>query len=228
MRNILTLSLAASTLFLAATKAQAATFIDNFNNGEVSLEISNRNTTTTSATDSQTGINGVLGGSRDITFTLDRISSDAGRSFASIDLFGRGNRYIHDNGFGIDSTVRVLYNGFGQTNLSAMGDRFTLDVIAFEPGSFSSVGVSVMDASGNQDFVFTNTLDPDPVFSFSDFVGIDFSAVTAITLQTEGLEGRDITLDNFRVELEQTPEPAAIFGLLACLGFGTISKKKQV
>lgn len=232
MKKIITFGLTASALLIATTPVQAATMlIDNFNNESIELEVNTLDTTNTA---SQTNVSGVLGGTRDISLEFDDNSIAVGNSTVNIDLFSLTNDdYRHNNDSEINSTATIKYNGFGVTDLSAYG-RFVLDVVSFEETVLSSIGVSVIDSSENESSVETFTLTPSPIsFNFADFTGIDFSNIMEINLQTKGINGEDLGIDNFRATSSiaaipaPTPEPAAIFGLLFSLGCGALFRKKK-
>lgn len=230
MKNFVVFSITTGALLFGTTQAQAATMtttIDNFNEGELVVEAQ---TTSPVATASQESVVGVFGGSRNVTVEIIG-SGTSGAANAKIDFETTSNLYVHNNDDRIDSSVNVLYDGFGQIDLSSMGERFVVDVESYGVGETHTAGVSVTDSNGNTDSqnVAINALGA-TTFDFADFSGIDFTSVTGITLQTESFD-EDMSLDNFRIEgeqtLEQTPEPAAVIGLLVSLGFGALFKKKK-
>ncbi|WP_186375896.1 PEP-CTERM sorting domain-containing protein [Hyella patelloides] len=245
MKNILTFGLATGALLIASTQAQAATMttvIDNFNDTiaptGVQLDVS---PIVTSDSNTEMGLSGVLGGKR--TSELTFLDGDAAAQ-ANINQFftvnsGTANLSNNAAGFGQDgasSNLNLKYDGFGIEDFSSF-DFAAIDIeLESVTDDFAAISVTFKDNGGNMvtsmaDGRIEDVILPSPTtFLFSEFTGdasFSFANVTEISLDVSGFDEEDIVIDNFRVEGEKTPEPAAVLGLLLSLGCGALSKKKK-
>lgn len=247
MKNILTFGLVTGALLFGATQAQAMSLvIDNFENTSTASGVFlTVNPVSTSDSDTEMGIAGVLGGTRsaELSFLDGDVAASAGINETFLISTGSANLSNNAGGLGTEgasSNLNLTYNGFGTTDLSPF-DFAAVDIdLEATNDDFAAIGVSFTDGGGN---VVSSTLDgrngdsllPSPTtLFFSNFTGdagFDFADVTEISLDVSGFAEEDVVIDNFRVGVEttpeQTPEPAAVIGLFASLGFGALSKKKK-
>lgn len=131
---------------------------------------------------------------------------------------------------GVDGSASLNNSGLGGLNLSAQGDRFTVDA------GFREAGTLFFDVYSNGSTDFSRyTLNYGPqgfprnLFAidipFADFVtlfgsGADFSNVGAIELSSP-INNNFLILDNFSVQFSPVPEMETYgaFAALGCFGF---------
>ena len=124
MKTLFNFGLATASLLSVAINAQAATFIDTFEEGTIDLEVSPTKLTDSGVASSTT----ILGGTRAIDLMLTVIDD---RSFASTNLFTNSDNFSHSNNTGASSVATVTYdagnNGL-DINLLELGNSFAIDI----------------------------------------------------------------------------------------------------
>lgn len=174
-----------STALLVVANANATLVIDDFTSGNFSADTDN-NTYPLSQTGS------MLGGSRDVDATA--VGSNLTTSVGS-------NLYTHDQAVGVTGTSTLTWDGFSSVDVSESGlsnsiqvtldaiDTFdlppanTIDIILTDSDSSDSVSVALDNTVFIQVASFGSAnLD----FLFSDYSGIDFTAVTEIQMFIDG------------------------------------------
>ena len=238
MKNLITFGLASSALLISTIQAQAATFVDSFNNGEVDLEVSHEDVSnSTSVTGDE-----ILGGERDVL--LEFTPPSPGTATVKIDLDMTENDFRHNNEVEVASVATVTYDGVDNIglgggsgyNLLTEGDKFTLDIEAVD--LTAQLGISLMDINGDTDSIVYDGLEEGIVeFNFSDFNDVDLSKISTITFQSTSFNSEDLRVDTLLIdgpitdteepESETTPEPATLLGLLFSLTCGALFKKKK-
>lgn len=232
MKKTIQLLLLASTL-LSASKANASTFIDTFENGVIDLEVSPVN-----LSDSEVvAANGILGGTREIDLVLTVTDDEA---FASTNLF-TNNNFSHSNNTGASSIASLTYDAGGAglgLNLFQFGDRFAIDLTDID--LTTQFEVFVVDSEGETASISSGDVSTpgDILFSFDDFVGADLSSVDAVGLISQGGLNVDIDLDAFRIAgnptipdvpqnfVATTPESSTILGLLFASTLGLLIRRQ--
>ena len=106
MKSFIQLSLVTSTILGVAIETQAATFIDNFTQGVIDLEVSPTNLVESASVTAP----GVLGETRTIELALTVVDDEA---FASTNLF-TDNNFSHSNNTGASSIASITYNSAGE------------------------------------------------------------------------------------------------------------------
>ena len=237
MKNLITFGLASSALLIGTIQAQAATFVDTFNNGEVDLEVSHEDV---SKSISVTG-DEILGGERDVL--LEFTPPSPGTAAVKIDLDMTENDFRHNNEIEVASVATVIYDGVDNIglgegagyNLLTEGDKFTLDIQAVD--LTAQLGIFLMDINGDTSSIVYDGLEEGIVeFNFSDFNDVDLSKISTITFQSTSFNSEDLRVDTLLIDdtpttdepnPETTPEPATILGLLFSLTCGALFKKKK-
>ena len=175
---------------------------------------------------------GVLGGERDLYVKL----LQAGNSSTSgVDMSVNSGSLTYETGSGAIGMGSIQYDGddndplnvdidgLGSVDFTADGGRaFILDILESDVGF--SFAINVWSDAGN-DFVSNiytalgANVPTQRIFNFSDFVGIDFTDVSALefVINTDGTQG-DTSID-FAVDAIRVPAPASI----AFLGMGLLS-----
>ena len=237
MKSLITLCLTSSALLIGAIGAQAATFIDSFNHGEVNLEVTNRDVSKAMSVTAAE----ILGGERDVL--LEFTPPTAGAATLKIDLDMTENDFRHNNEVDVASTATVIYDGVDDNGLGggsgidllSLGNKFSLDIQAID--LTAELGISLMDVGGATDSIVRNGLEEGTVeFNFADFNNVDLSKISTITLQSTSISSEDLRADTLLVdgtpntddpEPKPTPEPTTILGILFSLTCGALFKKKK-
>lgn len=237
---------------MSTSQAQAAAFlIDNFNipttpPANTPLIF---NTVGQTATQNFTGLdkNQVIGGSRQLTYTLTNSGDPSPRSEAEV-ITGTGG---FDGFLNIENRVRttskaeLMYsdlNTMGQGNFNMLsgannkkgividqvsdGIPFTYTLIVSDGGMNMSSVTKSFDFEGDE----TKT---QALFSFDEILGgcgmmgCDglLSNVNFVKLIVEGNSGYDLAIN--QIGTYEVPEPSSILGLLAVFGVGAFSIKRS-
>ncbi|VEP16588.1 exported hypothetical protein [Hyella patelloides LEGE 07179] len=239
MKNFLHLSLAASTLLAATIDAQAATFIDTFEQGIIDLSVSPIDLVDTGSA-SHTSI---LGGTREIELLLTATDDQA---FATTNLFASSDNFSHSNNTGASSIASITYdaggNGLG-ANLLGLGNSFAIDVTDIDLAT--QFEIFVVDSNNRESSSLSESITKSQrvLFDFDSFTGVNLSSIDEIHLVSQGGLNVDVEIDSFsivgqgiinvpqdqnRIPIDATniPEPATIMGLFFCCGLGIFSRKK--
>ena len=239
MKKILTFGLAASALLIGSTQAQAATFIDNFNNGTIRLDVDHDHTSASAS--AMADDSDVLGQEREASLTFS--PPNPGQASVRVDLDMTANDFRHNNETQVASIATLLYDGINSDglgggagiNLLNLGSNLSVDIEAIDLRA--ELNIALMDFSGATSVLELSDLTVGTAaFNFANFSGVDLTKITSISLQSVSSNSEDLRLDSFRVDgittpppdTAATPEPAAVLGLLFSLGCGALSKKKKL
>ncbi|MGR5522240.1 PEP-CTERM sorting domain-containing protein [Vibrio sp. PNB22_4_2] len=184
---------------------------------------------------------GIIGGERDLWVNL--IDNSFG-SRTGVALSVAAGSLSYETGSGVIAEGKIQYDGddndaenididgLGSVDLTANGgDAFLLDVIDTDLGF--TFGVQVWSNAGADTAFFEYTASGATsglaALAFSDFVGVDFTDVSAIefTINTQGAEGQ-ADIDFSIGSVVSVPEPASIafFGA-GLLGLGLLRRRKS-
>ncbi|MGR5320283.1 PEP-CTERM sorting domain-containing protein [Vibrio sp. DNB22_19_1] len=184
---------------------------------------------------------GIIGGERDLWVNL--IDNSFG-SRAGVALSVAAGSLSYETGSGVVAEGKIQYDGddndaenididgLGSVDLTANGgDAFLLDVLDTDLGF--TFGVQVWSNAGADTAFFEYTASGATsglaALAFSDFVGVDFTDVSAIefTINTQGAEGQ-ADIDFSIGSVVSVPEPASIafFGA-GLLGLGLLRRRKS-
>ncbi|MGR5352957.1 PEP-CTERM sorting domain-containing protein [Vibrio alfacsensis] len=184
---------------------------------------------------------GIIGGERDLWVNL--LANPLG-SLTGVALSVAAGSLSYGTGSGVIAEGKIQYDGndsdaenididgLGSVDLTANGgDAFLLDVINTDLGF--TFGVQVWSALGTETDTVVYTASGATTglaaLAFSDFVGVDFTDVSAIefTINTQGAEGQ-ADIDFSIGSVVSVPEPASIafFGA-GLLGLGLLRRRKS-
>ncbi|MGR5459876.1 PEP-CTERM sorting domain-containing protein [Vibrio sp. PNB22_1_1] len=184
---------------------------------------------------------GIIGGERDLWVNL--IDNSFG-SRTGVALSVAAGSLSYETGSGVVAEGKIQYDGddndaenididgLGSVDLTANGgDAFLLDVIDTDLGF--TFGVQIWSNAGADTAFFEYTASGATsglaALAFSDFVGVDFTDVSAIefTINTQGAEGQ-ADIDFSIGSVVSVPEPASIafFGA-GLLGLGLLRRRKS-
>lgn len=168
-----------------------------------------------SSTGTESGLVGVLGGSRDLTLTAQAVFAGGSQASAEINLATSPGNFQLTNSIRIDSIVTIGYDNDG-LGLKADLSAFTgLELEGVENDLSTTYTITLVTASGTASLTLAQSgaFAGDLEFSFASFVGpLDLSDVTSIVLAIDGARGADVIIDR----LVAVPEP----GTAAALGLG--------
>ena len=237
MKIILNLGLATASFLGVAVNAQAATFIDTFEEGTIDLEVSPTKLTDSGSVSSKT----ILGGTRAIDLELTVTNDEA---FASTNLFTDSDNFSHSNNTGASSVATVTYdagnNGL-DINLLELGNSFALDITDIDLAT--QFEIFVVDNNANESSVVSATITQPQIisFDFDSFTGVNLSSIDEIRLVSQGGLNVDVDLDSFSIVGDlppitppenfpvstTTPEPREFMGLLLFLGLSIFTRNKK-
>ncbi|MGR5324737.1 PEP-CTERM sorting domain-containing protein [Vibrio sp. DNB22_17_1] len=184
---------------------------------------------------------GIIGGERDLWVKL---YDNPFGSLTGVALSVAAGSLSYGTGSGVVAEGKIQYDGndsdaenididgLGSVDLTANGgDAFLLDVIDTDLGF--TFGVQVWSALGTETNTVVYTASGATTglaaLSFSDFVGVDFTDVSAIefTINTDGAAGQ-ADIDFSIGSVVSVPEPASIafFGA-GLLGLGLLRRRKS-
>lgn len=225
-----------AVLAFSAPRANAI-LIDNFNVGTGSLTNSNVTDGTVTAgpgstdTDLETGFatTNVIGGARQMdipgqipvsgtgTLTMRANASDSGLLSFSLDAGTSGSAIVTWNANGAGLTADFTDAG--------LSDFFTFDVVSIDQGLVDLI-VTVSDSSNSDTFVFSNAGVGNVQFPFSAFSGVDFTMINQVSLEVQGQDASDLTLDQFFTSGDMSiPEPATM-SLLGLSGLFLLRRRR--
>jgi hypothetical protein len=136
-------------------------------------------------------------------------------------------------------------NGTGATSVAALGYTFAPTDI-FTGNTTGGIGLEVISADLGIELTVTATSASDTVsvpftiptavstpqfvvFNFSEFAGVDFTQLTALSISVTGPTASDASIRTFSVVVPSnvpgTPEPGTILGILAVAGAGALSRR---
>jgi len=218
MKRILS-SLVAVVLLASAAPVKADIILDNFQNGtNKTADVGGTNPNG----DSQTGLSGVLGGSRDTS-----VFASTGVTGATAQLLISTGVLQLNTGTGVAGVFSLTYPNVAPLDLST-AIAFIFDISANDNG-----GTFVLDITDGTN-TGSSTLLAGPLGSTTgdgvtgpqsiaiagnpDFSGVNLGAVTGITLNFTGDDSTDLEIGplGFRITTQVIPEPAsmAVWGLL--------------
>jgi hypothetical protein len=253
MKGFLALGTSLAVLGFSVTATEAATvtrLIDNFNlpTPDETGVFLDRSAGHTFATETQTGLSNVVGGSREISMQYVSSGTSASFPFATVTPAPSGFLTIsNDTGTAaVDTDTTIIWdrNGVGLGDLdydsldtprfvidllgSSVPINTTLTVIVETQGMGTTQAFQTITAGQNP---FTPVIIPFSSFSQPGLLGNPFQS---ISLQVTGDSGHSIIIDQVFVEGEtivnpSVPEPSLAIGLLgiACLGISTRISKEQ-
>lgn len=209
-------ALAAALVAGLSAPATAAFTIDDFSTGS--------QTVGPVITGTQTGSvasGAILGGERTITTTVNSnlVGTPNG---ATVSVFTGPGILTSSNDFGVDSTVRIRYDGVGNpgpgfapVDLTAFGNKLVIEILGID------LSVSIYaSVNGVQSGPLTNLTPGLASFNLSDF-GAAATAATSIEFRFESPANADFAISLLGVQ--SIPEPASISmaaaGLVAVGGF---------
>jgi hypothetical protein len=224
--TFLVLTFACAGLIACLPAASSAALIDNFDNTTIvnPLVAAGAGGSDGPVAD---GVNaGVIGGYRTgaipggtpvtgISLSVDLVLGQLAFSLATLSS-GSATITYDANGSGLGGGAGVDLTDAGASQY------FTFDITSIDQGNVDLI-VGVMDALAASDSV---TLSGAGVgtqqFNFSSFTGVDFTKITKVTLEIQGVAASDLSLDSFFTSGQiggSVPEPStlAMFGLGAAL-----------
>jgi hypothetical protein len=228
MKRVLMSGLVAGIVISSTSQAHASSLIlDSFDADGPFLDLSG---TTGTVGGSASGA-GILGGERDIAFSV--LSNPSHRSAIAEVSDGQ---FILDTGPSVLTSTLLTWNGPGSsglnTNLLAGGlDAFSLEILDIDLSA--NLKFIVTDGNGGVSQLAQSGLGAGQVFyNFSDFLGTaNFADVSSISLMVTAPEAIDLTLDLLEVVdrvPEDVPEPTGLLGALALVGVGKVLLKRKL
>jgi PEP-CTERM motif len=167
-------------------------------------------------TDTQIGLTGVAGGTRDLTLTAQAVFAGGSQAQAEINLATSPGNFQLTNSIRIDSVVQITWDAndaglnldlSGEASILLSGvenDLATSYTITLNTSGGGASSLTLMPGAG-----FSGDLD----FAFSSFGGsVNFADIDSIVLEIDGVRGADVIIDS----IVAVPEP----GTAAALGVG--------
>ncbi len=214
---------------MSPAAVQAVSILDDFDSPLTGQVVSLTNPTAGStASNVETGLAGVVGGSRALALTAQAVFAGGSQAQAEINLTTSPGNFQLTNSIRIDSLVTIGWdaNGGGlNTDLSAFtglalegveNDLSTTYKITLTTSGGGSSSLTLTAGAG-----FAGNLD----FSFGSFTGsVDLADVDALVLEIDGARGADVIIDR----LVAVPEPGTALALgLGLTGLGWLGRRRQ-
>lgn len=189
-----------------------------------------------SASNTEIGLAGVVGGSRTLLITtvgqFDNISS------LTLDVSGTGSLSMN-NGSGQDGTGKIVWDangaGLGGVDLTVGGTLPYLQarILASDLDLGFSVLITETAAAGGSTAIWTTSLGEGVSFvnqalsSFTNAANVDFTLVDKIVLMLSGPSAQDTTLDLLEItNTPAVPEPVTM-ALLGLGGLGLLIRRRR-
>ncbi|TWU41275.1 hypothetical protein Q31b_27140 [Novipirellula aureliae] len=139
-----------------------------------------------------------------------------------------------NNGAGVKSTSRVLWDGIGtsslNTDLTNGGVDNLLAASLISVDQTAELTFRLVDTSSRTATLTRSNLSSGTeLFEFADFTqtsGFDFRSIRSVELAVTGPEGVDLNLD-FYGTAHVVPEPTALSGLLSLFVWGVAAKRRK-
>ncbi|MFM8379013.1 MAG: PEP-CTERM sorting domain-containing protein [Planctomycetia bacterium] len=217
--------------------------LDNFTAGTTDLNLTDAAPPTKSASDVQTGLSGVVGGSRGVLIEkLGGLSGSQRNVSGTVDTANQ--QFIYISGAGATGTLTLTYNANGAGLNIQLGliDSILLNFVDGDYGPSRTIPVEItITAANNQTGTLTQTLavaagDP-PVPYALEFKIADFSNLGGLDLATNSVQAvqmrftppatsTDFTLGTIQV-VPEPPTYAMTFAGLAYAGFSFWRRRRQ-
>jgi hypothetical protein len=239
MKRLLIPALAVGAIVAGTSQAQAINLtpppitLDTFNTGTFIIDKS-AGKTTGRFIGTQSG-SGILGGERDVAFTISKHTIPERSAIAQV----TDGDFLLDLGPGVKTTALITWNGADvinnkgklvpvglNTNLTQGGlDTFKLGIELID--QFANLTFTVTDRKKQVSTLTKTGLQAgNQFFEFKDFIGnADFKDVYAVKLFIDTPMSADLQL-NFLQSAKKVPEPLTILGSIAALGFGAAFRRK--
>jgi len=220
-------------LLLSSTGYADPIIIDTFDDGAFSIQA---NQSTTTATDSQSGLTGVIGGRRDVLLSWN--SGNGGGNISACVVTTGSGTFRHSNDAddptGLDGKVLVEYGLGGDLTADFSADAGITFKIIFADllhtdgltltldteGTSASVAKDIPATPGGVNYVS---------FLFSEFAGISSNNIDYIAFEIDGPRGADVTIDRIKHDPGggDIPEPASLTLLAVGLGAAALAGRRR-
>jgi hypothetical protein len=214
-------------VLLTSVVALPAAVIDQFLSpeGGQGVSISNGIVGTTQSS-VQTGLTGVLGGSRELTLRIQAVYDLASLVTANVNGSSSNDQFALANSPNVDTSCRITWdaNSGGMNANLSMDNRFNLvDVFNEIPMAYTltmeTFGGGISTQTVNTGTNFTG----DILFPFSGFAGgASLTNIDRISLSFESGRSADVSIG----ALVTVPEPASA-GLVVLSGFGLLLRRRR-
>ena len=229
MRTRTSLTVAALTCAFVYATVQAAVVIDDFTDVDVNPQIVGP-ISSGNATDTDTGLTGVLGGQRQLDLTVN--GSSFGQT-SDLNVDTGPDVAIFNNAAGNDSTGKITWDGggtLGGVDLTEAGANDRINVAVLFADLNLVLGIDLTDGGGDVATVqvVTNAMAGLEHFKFNDFVAnnaaIDLTDIDEIQLTFEGPVAQDATIRFIEATIG-IPEPAAVS--LLTIGLAGLMRRRR-
>lgn len=207
------------TVVSAICCTSSAALIDNFTSVNVGVSQQASVIGAGSNSDTDTGLAGVIGGSRNLT-----INTTSGTNSSDLTVLTGPQTLNLNTGAGNNSAGTILWNangaGLGGVDLTDAGasNKFDLEVL-FADNNLG-VQISVTETAGaggstatysqNLGAIASSTFVGIPFASFTNFANVDFSQINSISLMLSGPASQDAIVRLVQTTGSGVPEPASI------------------